>query len=267
MASFRNRTGNRRSGRTGLFKDGEFQAPLDIVGVNHGAEDGAEARGSTEKIDVFSDEPHARAGRDQFSFGVKVSGLFGLVHHIDQVQRRGSREFLRSRSGTHIALNHSLQLVGFRLVKIGALRQDGIDFYFVGIPGGRRRTVIRIVPVDALSRPEQGRKDFHRNGLVCEGSGGMPFIQNLHERPAALFVRRRQHDVVTEGRSGEEASRNDGQKRAESMRNIHRRRKTDKDDGIISRILVFFSCFWEHVRTSSYKMAMKTQGKIPWFDS
>ena len=115
--------------------------------------------------------------------------------------------------------------MGFRLVKIGALRQDDIDFYFIGIPGRRRRTIVGIVPVDALRRPEQGGQDFHRDRFVCKGPGGMPFMKNLHEGLSSLFIWRRQHDVVTEGRSGEEASRNDGQKRTKMRESVHRQRE------------------------------------------
>ena len=68
-----------------FFEDGELQALLDIIGVNHGAEHGAEPFGSTEKVNVFSNKPRIRAGRDQLSPGIKVSRLFGLVYYIDQV--------------------------------------------------------------------------------------------------------------------------------------------------------------------------------------
>lgn len=71
---FRILTDSRHSGRTGLFEDGELQALLDIIGVNHGAEHGAEPFGSTEKVNVFSNKPASVQAVTSFLLASKSPG-------------------------------------------------------------------------------------------------------------------------------------------------------------------------------------------------
>ena len=69
---------------------------MKIFLIQHGAEDSAKPGGSAEEINVLADKTDIRAGRRQFSFCVKIAGLFGLVHYIHQIKGSLGYEFLRT---------------------------------------------------------------------------------------------------------------------------------------------------------------------------
>lgn len=79
-----------------LLEHIELQPFMKIFLIQHGAEDSAKPGGSAEEINVLADKTDIRAGRRQFSFCVKIAGLFGLVHYIHQIKGSLGYEFLRT---------------------------------------------------------------------------------------------------------------------------------------------------------------------------